>query len=177
MIRPQPSTPLDPPLQVAGEPPPRQSLALALDTSGQAITGRAPAGVLIEAINLSVAPKLRVFANDTFALANADPEGRFQGIVPGAAQGDVIRLRARAGDSFGPWVTTRADGLASEDARPPELELQRVQVTKRAEGEYSLTFGLFGPLCERCWKVVPSSVPRNAVTPSSRLRKPPPAIG
>jgi hypothetical protein len=80
------------------------------------VSGKAPKGAVIEAINLSQIPTKRLHADDTFHLADAGPDGKFSGKLA-LDPGDIIRLRARTGTKTTPWVELRASGTDTTNAQ------------------------------------------------------------
>lgn len=82
------------------------------------IRGRTTPRVVVEAMNLSLAPAERVRPHEGVIIARADERGRFAGKLPMRAD-DLLRVRARsANGAAGPWTTFRARGLEGAPRRP-----------------------------------------------------------
>lgn len=82
------------------------------------IRGTTAPGVVVEAMNVSLAPAERVRPYEGVVLARADERGRFAGKLPMRAD-DLVRVRARsASGAAGSWTTFRARGLEGRPRRP-----------------------------------------------------------
>jgi Calpain family cysteine protease len=118
------------------------------------ISGTAPAGVVVEAINLTTAPSGRLHLDDTVDVATADANGKFKGDLKGqlqgTLQGDVIMLRTRDKDGkTSEWTTVRAGGLAAADTRNAVPALFRIGLTPDDQGNIAVAnINASRPICE-----------------------------
>ena len=108
------------------------------------LSGLARPGDKIEAINLSASPTGRLKLDDTTVIATAGPDGKFTGAKLTGDQtikeGDLIRMRARRPDgTAGEWVTVRATGIASSDARNAEVAIFRIGLAAGEDGKIDVT--------------------------------------
>ncbi len=111
--------------------------------------GRAEAGDVIEAINLSAAPLARLHLDNTTEIARADQFGKFAGTLPDVKEGDIVRLRTRKADgTVSDWVTIRATGLSPEDTREAQINLERLDLVAQSGGGIEVTQNTARPLTE-----------------------------
>jgi len=127
--------------QVAGRRP-LEDGEVALKVTGAPadgqLTGTAAPGATIEAINLSTAPSQRLHPDDTFVLGRADADGNFNGSVPDAEEGDVVRMRSRdAQGRVSSWINVMTSS-GGEDTRDAQLALHRIGLTDKGDGKIEL---------------------------------------
>jgi hypothetical protein len=150
--RPGPAGPVTPP--PAGPAAGAGDLKISGSQAGQTIRGTAKPGDTIEAINLSTAPDARLHLEDTTAIGKADAQGNFAGKIPDMQEGDVIRLRTlSASGATGPWVTIHATGVAAQDTRNAELNVDRTNLTAKPDGSVEINQITDRPITEPGAKV------------------------
>lgn len=98
------------------------------------IKGWTMPNAVVEAINLSTAPKARLFLTDTVEIGKADADGiflgKYVGQLKGSKEGDVVRLRARTEDGqVSNWLTVRLEGLGRRDTSNAAMSVYRVHLT------------------------------------------------
>lgn len=102
----------------------------------------------LEAANLSTAPAGFNRLDDAVTLGLTDAWGRFQGGLPGAQEGDVLRVRTRNGDgTASDWVTLRVSGTQG-DMRAAFVALNRLRLEPQPNGTVSLNQHTRRPLTE-----------------------------
>ncbi|MBM4282494.1 MAG: hypothetical protein FJ137_17660 [Deltaproteobacteria bacterium] len=133
--------------------PPPPSSGVSADTSG--IRGILEKNVVIEAINLSSAPALRLHLEDTKQIGSTDAQGRFvldANRVTGTDAmsrlnaGDVIRLRGRRADGTATdWVELKVGGRDADNA---QFNGMRLTLTDDGRGSVGLGHNTSRPLTE-----------------------------
>jgi hypothetical protein len=137
----------------AGPLPPPPSSGVSADVSG--IRGSLEKNMVIEAINLSSAPALRLHLEDTKQIGTTDAQGRFvldANKITGTdamnrlAAGDVIRLRGRRADGTATdWIELKVGGRDVDNA---QFNGMRLTLTDDGRGKVGLTHNTNRPLTE-----------------------------
>jgi hypothetical protein len=132
-------------------PPP--SSGVTADETG--IRGILEKNVVIEAINLSSAPSLRLHLEDTKTIGKADANGHFAldaNKVTGTdamsrlSAGDLVRLRGRRADGTATdWIELRVGG---RDVTNAQFNGMRLALTDEGRGQVGLTHNTGRPLTE-----------------------------
>ncbi len=104
------------------------------------LSGTAPPGSVVEAINLTNAPH---GSPDAVEVGRADATGRFRGRLTGSLVGsevgDILHLRARLpGGEPSPWTAVRVRRSEESDPRPAPLAPGRARL--RANADDTITF-------------------------------------
>lgn len=127
-----------------GQPP----LAFSFDPKKGIGGAGLPAGVSVEAIDLTTAPGGRLHLDDTVEVGKTDQFGKFMGngsvttdFMKDVQEGDVIRYRTRdAAGKTSDWVTVKAhaEGAAVTDTRNAVVAMFRIGLTDAGSGKISV---------------------------------------
>jgi hypothetical protein len=136
-----------------GPLPPPPSTGVSADASG--IRGILEKNVVIEAINLSSAPELRLHLDNTKEIGRTDAQGRFvldanritgTDAMSRLNAGDVIRLRGRRDDGTATdWIELRVGG---RDVTNAQFNAMRLTLADDGRGSVGLTHNTGRPLTE-----------------------------
>ena len=136
-----------------GTPLPPAPAGIVADSAG--IRGQLEAGVVLESINLSSAPALRLHLEDTKEIGKADAQGKFvldANKITGTdamnrlSAGDVVRIRGRRPDgTTTDWIDLKVQGRDTTNA---QFNPMRVTITDDKSGKVGLSHNSSRPITE-----------------------------
>lgn len=136
-----------------GTPLPPAPAGIVADSAG--IRGQLEAGVVLESINLSSAPALRLHLEDTKEIGKADAQGKFvldANKITGTdamnrlSAGDVVRIRGRRPDgTTTDWIDLKVQGRDTTNA---QFNPMRVTITDDKLGKVGLSHNSSRPITE-----------------------------
>ncbi|MEW5847634.1 MAG: C2 family cysteine protease [Myxococcota bacterium] len=116
---------------------------------GGVLEGTLGPGETVEALNLTTATTTGARLHDTVVVGRTDAWGRFQGTLPDAQQGDVLRLQTRnAQGKVTAWLNVRVQQAQAADLRAAYVDLGRLTARAHGDGTITLTHKSRLPLCE-----------------------------